>query len=183
MDTDHSGVLDKIEFRQVIVLLFGNIFVRVLIQWICTLLIVPYLATNAYQIAQTMILIARFLIHSCVNVLMFVFQFMITDTLYVVPGHHFITTSTPLVGSTTNNNDHEPILNFFSYLSKYGNMLANNIPQPILTRIHTLVVFVLLWVFVLPVIKREIDSIFRAISAGNNTSSSKNNNITKINVQ
>jgi len=44
MDTDDSGELDREEFRRVIVYLFGNVLIRVMVQWSMTLLIVPLVA-------------------------------------------------------------------------------------------------------------------------------------------
>ena len=44
MDTDGSGQLDKQEFRCVMIYLFGNVIIRVLVQWSMTLLIVPLVA-------------------------------------------------------------------------------------------------------------------------------------------
>ena len=44
MDTDDSGELDRDEFRRVIVFLFGNVLIRVIVQWSMTLLIVPLVA-------------------------------------------------------------------------------------------------------------------------------------------
>ena len=44
MDTDNSGQLDKREFRLVMMLLFGNVITRVIVQWSMTLLIVPLVA-------------------------------------------------------------------------------------------------------------------------------------------
>jgi hypothetical protein len=44
MDTDGSGTLDKEEFEAVMMVLFGNVMMRVLIQYACTLLVVPMIA-------------------------------------------------------------------------------------------------------------------------------------------
>jgi hypothetical protein len=44
MDTDNSGSLDQEEFRLVMIYLFGNVLIRVLVQWGMTLLIVPLVA-------------------------------------------------------------------------------------------------------------------------------------------
>jgi hypothetical protein len=43
-DTDHSGHLDHHEFRQVMLVLFSNVVLRVLVQWSMTILIVPLVA-------------------------------------------------------------------------------------------------------------------------------------------
>ena len=44
MDTDGSGHLDRDEFEAVMMVLFGNVMMRVAIQYACTLLIVPLIA-------------------------------------------------------------------------------------------------------------------------------------------
>jgi hypothetical protein len=44
MDLDGSGSLDKAEFRNVMAVLFGNVVLRVLVQWSMTLMIVPFVA-------------------------------------------------------------------------------------------------------------------------------------------
>ena len=44
MDIDNSGRLDKDEFENVIMVLFGNVLTRVLLQYACTLMIVPFIA-------------------------------------------------------------------------------------------------------------------------------------------
>jgi predicted PurR-regulated permease PerM len=46
-DVDNSGALDKMEFREVMMVLFGNVLLRVLVQWSMTLLIVPLVAQQA----------------------------------------------------------------------------------------------------------------------------------------
>eukprot|EP00934_Nitzschia_sp_Nitz4_P008389 Nitzschia sp. Nitz4//scaffold190_size42200//9286//10336//NITZ4_007388-RA/size42200-snap-gene-0.86-mRNA-1//-1//CDS//3329540132//8379//frame0 len=44
MDADRSGSLDRDEFEAVMMVLFGNVMMRVLIQYACSLLIVPLVA-------------------------------------------------------------------------------------------------------------------------------------------
>ena len=44
MDADHSGSLDREEFRHVMVVLFSNVLFRVAVQWSMTLMIVPVVA-------------------------------------------------------------------------------------------------------------------------------------------
>lgn len=44
MDKDHSGTLDEGEFAEVMMVLFGNVLMRVLFQYACTLLLVPMVA-------------------------------------------------------------------------------------------------------------------------------------------
>lgn len=44
MDTDNSGHLDREEFEDVMMVLFGNVMMRVAIQYACTLLVVPMIA-------------------------------------------------------------------------------------------------------------------------------------------
>lgn len=44
MDADNSGCLDREEFRNVMMVLFGNVLLRVLAQWSMTLIIVPLVA-------------------------------------------------------------------------------------------------------------------------------------------
>ena len=44
MDVDNSGRLDRDEFENVIMVLFGNVLTRVLLQYVCTLLLVPLIA-------------------------------------------------------------------------------------------------------------------------------------------
>lgn len=44
LDTNEDGTLDKCEFRKVLTLLMGNVVSRILFQFMCTLLIVPFLA-------------------------------------------------------------------------------------------------------------------------------------------
>jgi hypothetical protein len=44
MDKDKSGSLDKEEFEQVMMVLFGNVLLRVVFQYGCTLMIVPLVA-------------------------------------------------------------------------------------------------------------------------------------------
>lgn len=45
LDTNRDGSLDKEEFRKVLALLMGNVVSRIFFQFVCTLLIVPFLAT------------------------------------------------------------------------------------------------------------------------------------------
>mmetsp|Transcript_26394 Transcript_26394/g.34369 ORF Transcript_26394/g.34369 Transcript_26394/m.34369 type:complete len:334 (+) Transcript_26394:26-1027(+) len=44
MDVDGSGSLDKDEFREVMMILFSNVLLRVVVQWSMTLIIVPLVA-------------------------------------------------------------------------------------------------------------------------------------------
>ena len=44
MDRDQSGTLDKAEFQEVMMVLFGNVLFRVLAQYSMTLMIVPFVA-------------------------------------------------------------------------------------------------------------------------------------------
>ena len=44
MDKDKSGGLDKDEFEHVMMVLFGNVLLRVIFQYSCTLMIVPLVA-------------------------------------------------------------------------------------------------------------------------------------------
>ena len=44
MDTDHSGTLNVLEFQSIMSVLFGNVLLRVIVQWSMTLMIVPWLA-------------------------------------------------------------------------------------------------------------------------------------------
>jgi EF hand len=44
MDMDRSGTLQKDEFERCMAVLFGNVVLRVMVQWALTLLIVPWLA-------------------------------------------------------------------------------------------------------------------------------------------
>lgn len=46
MDQDKSGSLDKEEFEAVMMVLFGNVMLRVAFQYACTLLIVPLIAKS-----------------------------------------------------------------------------------------------------------------------------------------
>lgn len=43
-DVDGSGTLDRNEFQSVMTVLFGNVFLRVLVQWTLTLMVVPSVA-------------------------------------------------------------------------------------------------------------------------------------------
>jgi hypothetical protein len=45
-DADSSGSLDRDEFRDVMVVLFGNVIFRVIVQWCMTLMIVPFVARS-----------------------------------------------------------------------------------------------------------------------------------------
>lgn len=47
VDTDHSGTLDKDEFRNVMIFLFGNVLLRVIVQWTATIFIVPVIAQHS----------------------------------------------------------------------------------------------------------------------------------------
>ena len=49
-DEDHSNSLDKQEFKQVMMVLFSNVFMRVMVQWTMTLMIVPVLAQYVLNI-------------------------------------------------------------------------------------------------------------------------------------
>ena len=42
LDADRSGYLDKTEFREVMMILFGNVFLRVIVQWYMTIIFVLY---------------------------------------------------------------------------------------------------------------------------------------------
>lgn len=46
MDVDDSGTLDREEFREVMMILFSNVLLRVMVQWCMTLLIVPLVAQS-----------------------------------------------------------------------------------------------------------------------------------------
>jgi hypothetical protein len=46
MDKDKSGALDKKEFELVMMVLFGNVLLRVVFQYSCTLMIVPLVANT-----------------------------------------------------------------------------------------------------------------------------------------
>lgn len=48
-DVDESGTLDKEEFRQVMMVLFGNVILRVIVQWTMTIMIVPLLARRILE--------------------------------------------------------------------------------------------------------------------------------------
>lgn len=50
MDFDNSGSLDKEEFREVMMVLFSNVVLRVLAQWSLTLLIVPLVAHKVLEL-------------------------------------------------------------------------------------------------------------------------------------
>jgi hypothetical protein len=47
MDVDHSGTLGKEEFRNVMIFLFGNVLLRVIVQWTATVTLVPIVAQHA----------------------------------------------------------------------------------------------------------------------------------------
>lgn len=47
MDLDGSGALDKDEFAKVMMVLFGNVFIRVIVQWHLTIIFVPMIAKFA----------------------------------------------------------------------------------------------------------------------------------------
>jgi EF hand len=49
MDVDQSGNLDRDEFDNVMCVLFGNVLLRVLFQYACTLMLVPILAQYIYN--------------------------------------------------------------------------------------------------------------------------------------
>jgi len=49
MDVDNSGHLDREEFEAVMMVLFGNVLMRVLFQYACTLLLVPILAQYVWK--------------------------------------------------------------------------------------------------------------------------------------
>jgi hypothetical protein len=49
MDVDRSGSLDREEFDNVMCVLFGNVLLRVLFQYACTLMLVPVLAQYVYK--------------------------------------------------------------------------------------------------------------------------------------
>lgn len=53
MDHDQSGVLDRNEFHNVMILLFGNVFIRVIVQWYLTIIFVPI--SSKYILSQSMI--------------------------------------------------------------------------------------------------------------------------------
>ena len=60
-DVDDSGHLSKDEFRQVMMVLFGNVFLRVLVQWAMTIMIVPYVARRIlegiYLLAERVVIV------------------------------------------------------------------------------------------------------------------------------
>ncbi len=47
MDVDRSGTLGKEEFRNVMIFLFGNVLLRVIVQWTATVTLVPIVAQHA----------------------------------------------------------------------------------------------------------------------------------------
>lgn len=44
LDRDKLGIVDKIDFREIMIVLFGNVLLRVILQWMITLCIVPFIA-------------------------------------------------------------------------------------------------------------------------------------------
>ena len=46
LDTNQDGTLDRIEFQKVIAVLMGNVITRIALQFVCTLVIVPFVATT-----------------------------------------------------------------------------------------------------------------------------------------
>mmetsp|Transcript_25030 Transcript_25030/g.28950 ORF Transcript_25030/g.28950 Transcript_25030/m.28950 type:complete len:502 (-) Transcript_25030:250-1755(-) len=46
LDTNQDGTLDRTEFQNVIALLMGNVITRIALQFVCTLVIVPFVATT-----------------------------------------------------------------------------------------------------------------------------------------
>jgi len=49
LDTNQDGSLNKAEFRRVVALLMGNVVSRIAFQFVCTLLIVPFLANTILE--------------------------------------------------------------------------------------------------------------------------------------
>jgi len=49
MDIDRDGSLDKGEFQMVLVLLMGNVMSKILFQFVCTLLVVPFIADAIFE--------------------------------------------------------------------------------------------------------------------------------------
>lgn len=49
LDTNKDGSLDKEEFRNVLALLMGNVVSRIAFQFLCTLLLVPFLASMIFE--------------------------------------------------------------------------------------------------------------------------------------
>ena len=49
LDTNRDGSLDKQEFQKVLALLMGNVLSRILFQFVCTILIVPFLANTILE--------------------------------------------------------------------------------------------------------------------------------------
>ena len=49
LDTNRDGSLDKSEFRSVLAILMGNVITRIVFQFICTLLIVPFVASTLLE--------------------------------------------------------------------------------------------------------------------------------------
>lgn len=49
LDTNKDGSLDKEEFRSVLALLMGNVVSRITFQFLCTLLVVPFLASTIFE--------------------------------------------------------------------------------------------------------------------------------------
>lgn len=46
MDTNHTGTLNKVQFQNVMMFLFGNVLLRVMVQWTATIAIVPIVAQH-----------------------------------------------------------------------------------------------------------------------------------------
>lgn len=49
LDINKDGSLDKVEFQMVLVLLMGNVMSKILFQFICTLLVVPFIANAIFE--------------------------------------------------------------------------------------------------------------------------------------
>mmetsp|Transcript_5896 Transcript_5896/g.8344 ORF Transcript_5896/g.8344 Transcript_5896/m.8344 type:complete len:327 (+) Transcript_5896:139-1119(+) len=64
MDVDGSGSLDQDEFREVMMILFSNVLLRVVVQWSMTLLIVPLVAS---KILDGIVGLWMFVVHTIQN--------------------------------------------------------------------------------------------------------------------
>lgn len=144
MDADDSGSLDREEFRHVMMVLFGNVFVRVMVQWSMTIILVPMVAKQLWNGLL-----------SCIDTM---YQ-IITNLDEYSSLAHWIETSIEEVRDYLLSFISDPVLLVFAEI---GDKLAE-IPDSVWDALPLTILTVVLSIIVVPYIIFKVDDFFQWI--------------------
>lgn len=141
MDVDDSGTLDREEFREVMMILFSNVLLRVMMQWCVTLLVVPL-------VAQFILDSVNFLVQSILEVVTHLDEHSVVfDAIEV-----FIETMA------------RKIINLMPgsviFAARQGKWLLDCIPESVWNTIPLTLLSCILGMLAVPWLLHKIDSIF-----------------------